>query len=145
MEDKILQIKNRSKEINDALNDASIVSNPSKLKALTQEQSAMTETLATISEYENVQKAISEAQAIMNGESDAELAELAQAELIENEAKLPEILARLELALLPKDPNDSKDVIIEIRAGAGGDEAALFPFSKCTLATPKTMAGKFPS
>lgn len=129
MEEKIEQIKKRSQEINEALNDPSIVSNPSKLKALTQEQSAMESTLATITEYEAVKQAIDEAKAIMNGESDAELAELAKAELTENEGKLPDILARLELALLPKDPNDSKDVIIEIRAGAGGDEAALFAAS----------------
>lgn len=129
MQEKILQIKKRAQEINDALNDPSVVSNPSKLRALTQEQSAMEETLATITEYESVKQAIEEAKAIMNGESDAELAELAKAELTENEGKLPEVLARLELALLPKDPNDSKDVIMEIRAGAGGDEAALFAAS----------------
>lgn len=129
MEEKILQIKQRAQEINEALNDPSIVSNSAKLKALTQEQSAMEDTLATITEYEAVKQTLDEAKTIMNGESDAELAELAKAELIENEAKLPDILARLELALLPKDPNDSKDVIIEIRAGAGGDEAALFAAS----------------
>jgi peptide chain release factor 1 len=129
MEEKIAQLKKRSKEINEMLNDASIGSNPSKLKALTQEQSAMTETLSLIAEYETAQHAIKEAESIMNGKDDADLAELAKIDLLENQAKLPKLLAQLELALLPKDPNDSKDVIIEIRAGAGGDEAALFAAS----------------
>lgn len=129
MEEKIAQIKQRAKEINEALSDASVISNPSKLKALTQEQAAMEETIGLILQYEDAKHSIEEAKAIMNGESDAELAELAEIDLTENEKKLPELLQNLELALLPRDPDDASDVIIEIRAGAGGDEAALFAAS----------------
>ena len=63
---------------------------------------------------------------MIKDESDPELKEMAEMELVEAEEKIPKLAHELEVLLLPKDPNDDKDVIVEIRAGAGGDEAAIF-------------------
>lgn len=77
-------------------------------------------------EYKEVMNSIAESKTILQEESDEELRELAKMELSEMEEKVEPIEAELKILLLPKDPNDDKNVIVEIRGGAGGDEAALF-------------------
>ncbi len=80
----------------------------------------------TYKEYKENKQNIEDSLAMLQEESDEELRELAKEELAESKEKVEELEQKLKILLLPKDPNDDKNVIVEIRAGAGGDEAALF-------------------
>src|SRR5881396_813694 len=126
MFDKLRQIEERSMEIDRALADPSIFSRQADYARLRKEHSDLQETVERFREYRKVLERIGEARHILGEGGDRELAELAQAEIDElggRQAALEEELKRL---LLPRDPNDEKNVFVEIRAGAGGDEAALF-------------------
>jgi peptide chain release factor 1 len=129
MEQRIEQLKKRAQEIDAELSNPDIASNPSKLRALTIEQSELSEVLSIIYEFEAANQAVSDSKAIITEGSDPELTSLAEIELTENEKKLADATEKLKFALLPRDPNDHKNALIEIRAGAGGDEAALFAAS----------------
>src|SRR6266581_285991 len=126
MFDKLRQIEERSMEIDRALADPSIFSRQADYARLRKEHSELEETVERFREYRDVLKRVGEARHILSEAGERELAELAQAEIDElggRQAALEEELKRL---LLPRDPNDEKNVFVEIRAGAGGDEAALF-------------------
>jgi peptide chain release factor 1 len=77
-------------------------------------------------EYKNIEKNVLDAKTLLEEENDPDMRELAKEEILENEHKLDPMLYQLQLALLPKDPNDNKNVIVEIRGAAGGDEANIF-------------------
>ena len=124
--DKLRQIEERSDEIDRALGDPSIYGKAGELTRLRKEQSDLQETVERFREYRDILKRIGEARHILGENGDRELAELAQSEVDEltlRQAALEEDLKRL---LLPRDPHADKNVFVEIRAGAGGDEAALF-------------------
>src|SRR5919204_2052210 len=124
--DKLRQIEERSHEIDRALADPAIFSRPADYARLRKEHADLQETVERFREYRDVLKRLGEARHILGEGGDRELAELAQAEIDElsgRQAALEEDLKRL---LLPRDPNDDKNVFVEIRAGAGGDEAGLF-------------------
>jgi peptide chain release factor 1 len=123
MESKEQSLRQEYQELQKRLQDSAIFSSPEYPK-LARRMSYLEETTALFDEKNHLDRAYKEAKALsMSGD---ELAELAQAELDETDEKLQEIEAKLADALTPKDPNDEKDVIIEIRAAAGGDEASLF-------------------
>jgi peptide chain release factor 1 len=123
MESKEQSLRQEYQELQKRLQDPSIFSS-SDYPKLARRMSYLEETTALFDEKNHLDRAYKEAKALsMSGD---ELAELAQAELDETDEKLQEIEAKLADALTPKDPNDEKDVIIEIRAAAGGDEASLF-------------------
>ena len=82
--------------------------------------------IETYTEYKNCKKNIEDSLAILDEETDEELKEMAKEELNESKARVEELEHELKILLLPKDPNDDKDIVVEIRAGAGGEEAALF-------------------
>ena len=90
------------------------------------EQSDLEPIVMKYREYTDVLNSIKESKEILQEESDEELRELAKMELSEMEEKVDPLEAELKILLLPKDPNDDKNVIVEVRGGAGGDEAALF-------------------
>ncbi len=90
------------------------------------EHAELTPIVEKFTEYKNTKKGIEEAKEIIKDESDEDVRELAKMELDELEEALPEIEQDLKMLLIPKDPNDDKNVILEVRAGAGGDEAGLF-------------------
>src|SRR5919109_496392 len=124
--DKLRQIEERSQEIARVLADPAIVRQPAEYARLRKEHADTLEVVEKFTDYRDVLKRLGEARHILAEGGDRELAELAQAEIDElggRETALEEELKRL---LLPRDPNDDKNVFIEIRAGAGGDEAALF-------------------
>ena len=98
----------------------------SRYTALVKERASLEETVATYREYSKVQDEIDGSEALLGEGSDAELRELAAEELKDLRARKTQLEDRLALLMVPKDPNDEKDVFIEIRAGAGGDEAAIF-------------------
>ena len=124
--DKLRQIQERSDELERLLSDPAIFSTPSEYARLRKEHAELQEVVARFAEYRDVLRRLGEARHILAEGGDRELLELAQAEiddLVTREAELEEKLKRL---LLPRDSNDEKNVFVEIRAGAGGDEAALF-------------------
>ncbi|HIU66428.1 MAG TPA: peptide chain release factor 1 [Candidatus Caccomorpha excrementavium] len=126
MFDKLEDLLIRYQEIQDELNQSSVVSDQERFRRLMKEQSELGPIAEKYQEYKATKNAIEESLAILDEENDEEMRELAKEELSDCRARLETIEGELKLLLLPKDPNDEKNVIVEIRAGAGGDEAALF-------------------
>jgi len=124
--DKLRQIEERSHEIARVLADPSIVRQPAEYARLRKEHADTLEVVEKFAEYRDVLKRLGEARHILAEGGDRELAELAQAEIDELLARQMVLEEELKKLVLPKDPNDDKNVFVEIRAGAGGDEAALF-------------------
>src|SRR5436309_3083059 len=126
MFDKLRQIEERSMEIDRALADPSIFSRQADYARLRKEHSDLEETVERFREYRDVLKRVGEARHILSEAGGRELAELAQAEIDELSGRQAVLEEELKRLILPRDPNDEKNVFVEIRAGAGGDEAALF-------------------
>jgi peptide chain release factor 1 len=124
--DKLRQIEERSHAIARALSDPAIFSQQAEYARLRKEHADSLEVLARFDEYRDVLKRLGEARHILAEGGDRELQELAQAEIDELSARQVDLEETLKRLVLPKDPNDDKNVFVEIRAGAGGDEAALF-------------------
>jgi peptide chain release factor 1 len=124
--DKLRQIEERSQEIARRLADPAIFSQPAEYARLRKEHADSQEIVERFNEYRDVLKRIGEARHILADGGDRELQELAQAEVDELAGRQAVLEAALKRLLLPRDPNDDKNVFVEIRAGAGGDEAALF-------------------
>ena len=124
--DKLRQIEERSEEIARALSDPGIFGRQAEYAKLRKEHADMVEIVERFREYRELLRRLGEAQHILGEEGDRELAELAQAEIDELSSRQTVLEEELKRLLLPRDPNDDKNVFVEIRAGAGGDEAALF-------------------
>jgi peptide chain release factor 1 len=124
--DKLRQIEARSQEIARRLTDPGIFSQQAEYARLRKEHADSLEIVERFGEYREVLRRMSEAQHILAEGGDRELQELAQAELDELSARQASLEIDLKRLLLPRDPNDDKNVFVEIRAGAGGDEAGLF-------------------
>ncbi len=124
--DKLRQIEERSNEIARRLADPAIFSQQAEYARLRKEHADSQEIVERFGEYRDVLKRITEARHILGEGGDRELHELAQAEVDELSARQVVLEADLKRLLLPRDPSDDKNVFVEIRAGAGGDEAALF-------------------
>jgi len=124
--DKLRQIEERSNEITRLLSDPAIFSQPAEYARLRKEHADSLEVVERFTSYREVLRRIGEARHILAEGGDRELAELAQAEIDDLTAKQTVLEEELKRLLLPRDPNDEKNVFVEIRAGAGGDEAALF-------------------
>jgi len=124
--DKLRQIEDRSQQIARILADPAIFSQPAEYARLRKEHADTLEIVDKFTEYRDVLKRLGEARHILAEGGDRELAELAQAEIDELSVRQTTLEEDLKKLVLPKDPNDDKNVFVEIRAGAGGDEAALF-------------------
>ena len=124
--DKLRQIEERSEEIGRALSDPSIFSKAAEYARLRKEHAEMAEVVERFREYREVLRRIGEARHILGEGGDRELAELAQSEVEELSVRQSSLEVDLKRLILPRDPNDEKNVFVEVRAGAGGDEAALF-------------------
>lgn len=125
MFDKLIDLEKRYIELSDKINDPEIISNNEEWRKLMKEHSDITPIVNKYKEYEQTKQAIEDAKEMLN-ESDEEMRQLAKEELNENTEKLEQIKEELKILLIPKDPNDDKNVIVEIRGGAGGDEANIF-------------------
>ncbi len=123
---KLEDILIRYDDIIAGLNDPDIMSNQDKFRSLMKEQADISPIVDKYKEYKSTKANIDDSLVMLEEETDEEMKELAKEELNESKEKLVEIENDLKILLLPKDPNDDKNVIVEIRAGAGGDEAALF-------------------
>ena len=127
MFDRLDSIDSRLNEINEQLMDANVVSDQNKYKNLMKELKALNPIVETYSRYKKAKDEFNEARDMLReGGLDREFREVVKEQYDESEKEIEKISDELKILLLPKDPNDEKDVIIEIRGGAGGDEAALF-------------------
>lgn len=126
MFERLSEFVNRHEELSLLINDPDIIADQGKWRGLMKEYSDITPIAEKYTEYKNIQKNIEEAIEMLEEKPDEELKSLLKDELSENRERLAEIEEELKLLLIPKDPNDDKNVIMEIRGGAGGDEAALF-------------------
>ncbi|MGE5595246.1 MAG: peptide chain release factor 1 [Hyphomicrobiales bacterium] len=119
------RVRQRFDELTNEMGRPEVAADFERLNELARERSDISDVVELFDQYERARAAADEARALQ-GESDAEIKELAEQELAEAEATMASLDGQLMRALLPKDPRDSRDVIVEIRAGAGGEEAALF-------------------
>ncbi|MFZ5986101.1 MAG: peptide chain release factor 1 [Bacillota bacterium] len=126
MFDRLQVAENRYEEINHKLSDPSVIANQDEYRKLMKEHADLEELVNKYGEYKKVTKEISDAKELLNEKLDRDFREMVEMELSEAEESLENIKKELKILLLPKDPNDEKSVIVEIRGGAGGEEAALF-------------------
>ncbi len=126
MLDKVKLIKENFKKVEEELSNPDVFSDNKKYATLSKKYKELKPLVEKATEYENLIERQTEAKEIIKNESDEELVELAKEELKEIEEKLPQVEEELKLMLVPKDPDDDKNIILEIRAGTGGDEASLF-------------------
>lgn len=125
MFDKLADIERRYIELSDKINDPEVIGNNEEWRKLMKEHSDISPIFEKYKEYEETKTAIEDAKEMLN-ESDEEMRQLAKEELSEATEKLEKIKEEIKILLIPKDPNDEKNVIVEIRGGAGGDEANIF-------------------
>ncbi|MCC2196757.1 peptide chain release factor 1 [Fusicatenibacter sp. CLA-AA-H241] len=126
MFDKLEDLLVRLEEILSELNEPGVANDPARFQKLMKEQSELQPIVDAYKEYKACQKTVEESLMMLDEESDEEMREMLKEELADAKSRIEELETELKILLLPKDPNDSKNVIVEIRAGAGGDEAALF-------------------
>ena len=126
MFDKLEDLLIRFEEIMGELNEPNVTSNQDRFRKLMKEQSDLTPIVDAYKEYKNCKQDIEDSLAMLEEESDEEMRDMIKETLNESRNRVEELEGELKILLLPKDPNDDKNVIVEIRAGAGGDEAALF-------------------
>ena len=126
MFDKLEDLLIRYEEIMSELSEPDVANNPERFRKLMKEQSSLTPIVEAYKEYKQCKQNIEDSLAMHEEESDEEMREMAKEELNDSKARVEELESQMKILLLPKDPNDDKNVIVEIRAGAGGDEAALF-------------------
>jgi peptide chain release factor 1 len=123
--DRLDEAEARYNELTARMADPSVINDPEQYRKTAKAESELAELVAKYREYQKSEQELKDARAMLN-ESDAELQEMAQLEVTRLEPQVAGLQQELELLLLPKDPNDEKNIIIEIRKGAGGDEASLF-------------------
>ena len=126
MFDKLEDLLIRFEEIMGELGEPSVTGNQERFRKLMKEQSDLTPSVNAYKEYKACKQDIADSLAMLEEESDDEMREMIKETLAESKERVEELEQQLKILLLPKDPNDEKNVIVEIRAGAGGDEAALF-------------------
>lgn len=126
MFDKLENMKKRFDELTEKISDPSVIADTATWQKLVKERSGLEEPVNLYGEYQANETTISECREIIDDGSDKEMVALAKEELSSAQKKKEELTEKIKIALLPKDPDDDKNVIVEIRAGAGGDEAGLF-------------------
>jgi len=126
MFEKLEGIENRFEELNMRLTEPDVVNDQNLYMKLMKEHSELSEIVEKFREWKGYKNALEDARAMLNEKPDPELMEMIQQEMEDASSGMERTERELKILLMPKDPNDDKDVIVEIRAGAGGDEAALF-------------------
>jgi len=126
MFDKLEDLLHRFEEILNELNEPTVTEDQKRFRALMKEQSDLTPLVEAYKEYNKCNETVEDSLSLLESESDEEMKEMLKQELSDAKKRIEELETQMKILLLPKDPNDDKNVIVEIRAGAGGDEAALF-------------------
>ena len=126
MFDKLEDLLIRFEEVLNELNEPTVANNQARFQKLMKEQSDLQPIVDAYKEYKDCKQTVEDSVAMLEEENDEEMREMLKEELSDAKKRIEELERELKILLLPKDPNDDKNVIVEIRAGAGGDEAALF-------------------
>ena len=126
MLDKIIQIEQRYIELGETLSDPAVIQDYNKFRDLSKQRKSMEETVELYYAWKKATDSIEEAKQMIYEEKDEEMKSFLKMEMEENEAKIPLFEERMKVLLLPRDPMDDKDIMLEIRGGAGGDEANIF-------------------
>ena len=126
MFDKLEDLVRRLEELNIELTDPDVISNQDKYRQLMKEQNELTPIVEKYQEYRAAKDGVEDSLAILEEENDEEMREMLKEELNDAKTRIEELEHTLKILLLPKDPNDSRNIFLEIRAGTGGDESALF-------------------
>ena len=126
MFDKLEDLVRRFEEITNELTEPSVVNDQNRFRKLMKEQSDLQPLVDAYTEYRKCQETVEDSLAMLESESDDEMREMLKEEMSDAKKRIIDLEQEMKILLLPKDPNDEKNVIVEIRAGAGGDEAALF-------------------
>lgn len=126
MLERLQSIEDRYNKLNELLSDPDVISNTEKLREYSKEQSDLEGIVQAYSEYKDVTQQLKDARDMLDDNLDEEMLEMTKEEISELKNRQEELEDRMKVLLLPKDPNDEKNVIMEIRGAAGGDEAALF-------------------
>ncbi|MGV3489520.1 MAG: PCRF domain-containing protein, partial [Tuberibacillus sp.] len=126
MFDRLQSLEDRYEKLNQLLSDPEVINDPKRLREYSKESADLTETVQTYREYKSVNEELEDAKLMLDEEKDSDMKDMIRLEINELEDKKESLEERLKILLLPKDPNDEKNVIVEIRGAAGGDEAALF-------------------
>src|SRR5439155_21171883 len=126
MFERLEQIEARYNELTSALASPEVIGDSSKYQKTAKAHSEITPVVEKYREYKDLTRGIAESKAVLVDEKDADMRAYAQDELNQLEGRVKTVEEELKVLLLPKDPNDEKNIILEIRAGTGGDEATLF-------------------
>ena len=126
MFDKLSELEQKFNGLADSISDPTVIADNNRFRNLMKEHSGLSPIIETYHDYKKAQQQMEDAKTILAEESDEDLREMAKEEIKEGQEILDKKAEELKILLLPKDPNDDKNVIVEIRGGAGGDEAALF-------------------
>ena len=126
MLDKIEQIEKRYIELGEILSDPAVINDYNKFRDLSKQRKSMEETVEVYYKWKKATDAIADAKELIKAESDPEMKEFLKADMEENENIIVQCEERMKILLLPRDPMDDKDIMLEIRGGAGGDEANIF-------------------
>jgi peptide chain release factor 1 len=126
MFEKLELIQRRYDELSQLLGQVEIATDRRRLQELSKERAALEDIVGMYQEYKTKGKELAELEALLNSHAEAEMTALVKEEVSKLKERQADLISRLKLSLMPKDPNDNRDVIVEIRAGAGGDEASLF-------------------
>ena len=126
MLDKILQIESKYTELGQILSDPEVIQDYNRFKALSKQRKAMEETVEVYHSWKEAEQAVKDAQELLKSETDETMRAFLHDEITSNEAKMSELEEKMRILLLPRDPMDDKDIMLEIRGSAGGDEANIF-------------------
>ncbi|WP_173918564.1 peptide chain release factor 1 [Halobacillus sp. Marseille-Q1614] len=126
MIERLQTLEDRYEKLNELLSDPEVISDTNKLREYSKEQSGLQETVAAYREYKEVIEQLDDAKAMLSESLDDDMEEMVKEEISELSERKTELEERLKVLMLPSDPNDDKNVIVEVRGAAGGDEAALF-------------------
>jgi peptide chain release factor 1 len=140
---KLESLSDRHEEVSALLSDAETASDPNKFRLLSQEYAQLDEVVKVYDGYRRAQEDLAEAKVMLN-DPDADVREMAQEEVATAETFMATAEGELQLLMLPKDPKDKSNVFLEIRAGTGGDEAAIFSgdLFRCILGMRRVSAGQ---
>ncbi|HET6871529.1 MAG TPA: peptide chain release factor 1 [Sporolactobacillaceae bacterium] len=126
MFDRLQALEDRYEKLNQLLSDPEVISDSNKLRDYSKESSDLEETVQTYRQYKEAESQLKDAKAMFDEEQDSDMKDMIRAEINDLNDEIEKLEDRLKILLIPKDPNDDKNVIVEIRGAAGGDEAALF-------------------
>ncbi|MCO4355269.1 peptide chain release factor 1 [Staphylococcus agnetis] len=143
MFDQLDIVEERYEQLNELLSDPEVVSDSDKLRKYSKEQSELQKTVEVYRNYKQVKEELNDIEIMLNETSDADEIEILKEEAATLKPQIPQFEDELKLLLIPKDPNDDKDVIVEVRAAAGGDEAAIFAGDLFRMYTKYAEANRF--